>query len=79
MDQLIQATANRAIVSRRPRLTSSLSTRVLWKFDLEWDEGNKDDWSGRRVWLMHEKGPLLQDVLIGLSDITIMTGITLFR
>ena len=57
------ATAKRAIVSRGLRLTSSLLIQVLWKFDLEWDESNKDELSGRRVWLMHEKGPLRQDVL----------------
>ncbi|CAF9926985.1 MAG: hypothetical protein HETSPECPRED_006476 [Heterodermia speciosa] len=33
-------------------------TKVIWSFDLELGEGNKDDWSDQRVWLLHEKAPL---------------------
>lgn len=61
-DRLIHetsATANYAIVISLAWAEMDLIlTQVLWKLDLEWDEGNKDDWSGRRVWVMHEKWPL---------------------
>lgn len=33
-------------------------SKVIWSFDLELGEGNKDDWSDQRIWLLHAKTSL---------------------
>jgi len=32
--------------------------KVMWSFDLELGEGNKEDWSDQKIWLLHERLPL---------------------
>ena len=33
-------------------------SKLIWSFDLELGEGNQEDWSDQRVWVLHEKAPL---------------------
>lgn len=32
--------------------------KVMWSFDLALGEGNKEDWSDQKIWLLHERLPL---------------------
>lgn len=33
--------------------------KMVWNFDMELAEGNKDDWSmEQKLWLLHERTPL---------------------
>lgn len=33
--------------------------KVIWSFDLAVSESQKKDWADQKVWVLHERGPLL--------------------